>query len=152
MRDHTGIWTPRVTVASILERGGRYLMVEEIVDGRPVLNQPAGHLEDGESLLAAVIRETREETAWEFSPAALVGIYRWWTRDKTFLRFVFTGQAHGHNPDQPLDADIRRTHWLAWEELRSGRFEMRSPLVLRGLEDYREGRRFPLDLLRDLPG
>jgi 8-oxo-dGTP pyrophosphatase MutT (NUDIX family) len=144
------VWTPRVTVASILEREHCYLMVEERVDGRPVLNQPAGHLEEGESLLAAVVRETREETAWEFLPQALVGVYRWRAPDKTFLRFVFCGQALRHDPHQALDPDISRTLWLSWAQLGSAAHEMRSPLVLRCLEDYRNGQRYPLELLQDL--
>lgn len=150
MPETSPVWTPRVTVASILERDGRYLLVEERVSGQPVLNQPAGHLEDGESLLAAVVRETREETAWDFTPEALVGVYRWRGPDKTFLRFVFSGRLDRHHAGQPLDPDILRTRWLSWEELRDGRHEMRSPLVLQCLEDYRRGRRFPLELLRDL--
>lgn len=152
MIDRVTVWTPRVTVASILEREGRFLLVEESVGGRLVLNQPAGHLEDDESLLAAVVRETREETAWAFIPEALVGVYRWRTRDKTFLRFVFCGRAGGHDPHQVLDPDINRALWLSWEELRAGHHEMRSPLVLRCLEDYRDGQRFPLELVQDVPG
>ncbi|MFN2338230.1 MAG: NUDIX hydrolase, partial [Gammaproteobacteria bacterium] len=152
MIDRTTVWTPRVTVASILEREGRFLLVEESVGGRLVLNQPAGHLEDDESLLAAVVRETREETAWAFIPEALVGVYRWRTPDKTFLRFVFCGRADGHDPHQALDPDINRAVWLSWEELRAGHFEMRSPLVLRCLEDYRDGQRYPLELVQDVPG
>lgn len=152
MNDRATVWTPRVTVASILERDGHFLLVEESVDGRLVLNQPAGHLEDNEGLLAAVVRETREETAWAFIPEALVGVYRWRTRDKTFLRFAFSGRAGGHDPHQALDPDINRALWLSWEELRAGRHEMRSPLVMRCLEDYRDGQRFPLEVLQDLPG
>ena len=144
------VWTPRVTVASILERDGRFLLVEETVAGRPVLNQPAGHLEDGESLLEAVARETREESAWEFTPEALVGIYRWRSLDKTFLRFVFCGHPGHHHPGQALDPDINRTLWLTWEELRDGRHATRSPLVLRCLEDYHRGQRFSLDLLQEV--
>lgn len=150
MSHHDAIWTPRVTVASLLEREGRFLMVEESVDGRPVLNQPAGHLEDGESLLTAVVRETREETAWDFTPQALVGVYRWYRPDHTFLRFVFSGHLERHHPAQALDPDISRSLWLSWEELQGGAHRMRSPLVLRCLEDYRRGQRFPLELLRDL--
>jgi 8-oxo-dGTP pyrophosphatase MutT (NUDIX family) len=150
MIDRAPVWTPRVTVASILEREGRFLMVEESVGGRPVLNQPAGHLEDDESLLAGVVRETREETAWEFTPEALVGVYRWHSPDKTFLRFVFSGHPERHHPEQALDPDITRTLWLSWAELQHGGHRMRSPLVLRCLEDYRQGKRFPLDMLQDL--
>jgi 8-oxo-dGTP pyrophosphatase MutT (NUDIX family) len=150
MTQPPAIWTPRVTVASILERDGRFLMVEEHVAGRAVVNQPAGHLEDSESLLEAVVRETREESAWEFTPEALVGIYRWRSLDKTFLRFVFCGALQRHHPGQALDPDINRALWLSYAELKDGRHELRSPLVLACLDDYRLGRRFPLDLLREV--
>jgi ADP-ribose pyrophosphatase YjhB (NUDIX family) len=150
MIDRATVWTPRVTVASILECEGRFLLVEESVGGRLVLNQPAGHLEDDEGLLAAVVRETREETAWAFIPEALVGVYRWRTRDKTFLRFVFCGRTDGQDPHQLLDPDINRALWLSWEELRTGHYAMRSPLVLRCLQDYRDGRRFPLEVVQDV--
>jgi ADP-ribose pyrophosphatase YjhB (NUDIX family) len=150
MNHPPAIWTPRVTVASILERDGRFLLVQETVAGRPVLNQPAGHLEDGESLLEAVVRETREESAWDFTPQSLVGVYRWRTPGKTFLRFVFCGRLEQHHPGQALDPDITRTLWLSYESLKQGPHELRSPLVLRSLEDYRRGRRFPLDLLQEV--
>src|SRR5689334_22521632 len=99
-------WNPEVTVAAIveqtIERERRYLMVEELISGRLVLNQPAGHLEDRETLLEAVVRETREETAWRFEPDALVGIYLWRNPDneRTFLRFAFCGSVHSHDPAQ----------------------------------------------------
>ena len=144
------IWRPNVTVAAVVERDGRFLFVEELIDGQLLLNQPAGHLEPGESLLEAVRRETREETAWDFEPQALLGVYRWRTRDKatTYLRFTFSGSVLDHNPEQPLDATIRRVNWLKPEETQKHR--LRSPLVMRCVEDYRRSHRYPLSLLVDL--
>src|SRR5688572_19968282 len=102
-------WNPEVTVAAVvervIERERRYLMVEELISGRLVLNQPAGHLEEGEGLIEAVIRETREETAWRLQPEALVGVYLWRNpqNQRSFLRFAFCGSVSDHQPDQPLD-------------------------------------------------
>ncbi|MGB0712272.1 MAG: NUDIX hydrolase [Gammaproteobacteria bacterium] len=146
------MFRPNATVAAIIERDKRFLMVRETIDGRPTLNQPAGHLEDDESLLDAVVREVREETAWSFTPQGLVGVYRWRHPNgaPTFLRFVFFGEVAGFDADRPLDADIDETLWLDLETLQRRVSEMRSPLVMRGLKDYLDGRRFPLDLLTDL--
>ena len=139
-----------MTVAAVVERDGRFLLVDEDIAGQLLVNQPAGHLEPGESLLDAVRRETREETAWEFEPGALLGIYRWRTRDgaTTYLRFAFCGTVGKHNPDLPLDDTIRRVIWMNPEEIPKHR--LRSPLVLRCIDDYRHGCRYPLSLLVDL--
>ena len=142
------VWKPDVTVAAIIERSGRFLLVEERIRGRLVLNQPAGHLEDGEALLDAVIRETLEETAWQFTPEALLGIYQWRSaRGHTTLRFAFTGSVHGYDAARPLDPPIVTTHWLAREEIAQRAARLRTPLVLRCVEDYLGGRRLPLDVL-----
>lgn len=145
------VWTPRVTVAAILARDGRFLLVEESGSAGAVFNQPAGHLEVGESLLEAVVRETREETGWGFVPEGLVGVYRWRTPGpgKTYLRFCFHGQGRDHRPEQPLDTGILGIHWLTREEL-AGTGRLRSPLVLACVDDYLHGRSYPLDLLQDL--
>jgi 8-oxo-dGTP pyrophosphatase MutT (NUDIX family) len=145
-------WRPYITVASLIERDERFLMVEESTENGIFFNQPAGHLEDGESLLAAVVRETREETAWHFQPTALVGIYRWRIPDngRTYLRFCFYGQGISPAQDQPLDTGIIGTRWLNRDELaRNSR--LRSPLVLTCVDDYLRGQRHSLDLLRELP-
>ena len=141
------VWRPSVTVAAVIERGGRFLFVEEEVDGRRVLNQPAGHLDPGESLVAACRREVLEETAHRFEPQALVGVYRWHyaPKDVTFLRFCFRG-ALGKAEDLPLDEEILALHWLSAEELKARRAAHRSPLVAQCMEDYLAGRNFPLDL------
>lgn len=146
-------WKPHVTVAAIAERDGHFLLVEEIAGGKAVINQPAGHLEPGEGLIDAVIRETREETAWEFLPRALVGVYRWVlpSRGTTYLRFTFTGECTAHDPQLPLDDGILRALWLAPEELEARRAQLRTPLILRSIADYRAGRRYPLELLGEPP-
>jgi ADP-ribose pyrophosphatase YjhB (NUDIX family) len=146
------IWKPDVTVAAIVEREGRFLLVEEQTESGLLFNQPAGHLEDEESLKAAVIRETLEETAWDFEPEELVGIYRWRVpgRNVTYLRFAFSGRLGSHHAHRELDEGIVRAVWQTPAEIRAGRERHRSPLVERCVEDYLSGRRAPLDLLSDM--
>ncbi|HWA36596.1 MAG TPA: NUDIX hydrolase [Burkholderiales bacterium] len=142
------VWKPSVTVAAVVERDGRFLFVEENIDGRRVLNQPAGHLDPGESLPAACARETLEETAHRITPTALIGVYRWHyaPKDVTFLRFAFCGRVDALEEGRTLDKEIVRTHWLSLEELKARHEMHRSPLVLRCVEDYLAGRRYPLEL------
>jgi 8-oxo-dGTP pyrophosphatase MutT (NUDIX family) len=143
------VWKPNVTVAAVIERQGRFLLVEEATQEGVVLNQPAGHLEPQESLIQGAVRETLEETACDFAPQHLVGIYRWRKipGDTTYLRFAFTGTAGEPNPGRTLDHGILRAVWLDVAELRASRARHRSPLVLRCVEDYLRGRRFPLEML-----
>jgi len=138
---------PEVTVAAVVERDGRFLIVEERIAGRLVLNQPAGHLEDGETLVAAAVREAREETAWRFAPAAMVGTYLWRNPDtgRSYLRFAFCGSVDDHRPQQALDTGIVRALWMTHEQLRAQPHRLRSPLVLRCIDDYLQGRRLPLE-------
>jgi len=140
-------FNPEVTVAAVVERDSRYLLVEERITGRLVLNQPAGHLEDRETLLDAVIREAREETAWHFVPTALVGTYLWRSPDsgRSFLRFAFCGDVDDFRADQALDTGIVRAVWLSREQILNQQARLRSPLVLRCIDDYLLGRRQPLD-------
>lgn len=142
------IWKPAATVAAVMERDGRFLLVEERIDGRRVLNQPAGHLDPGESLIAACRREVLEETAHRFEPTALVGIYRWHyaAKDVTFLRFCFAGRIEG-TAERPLDKEIVRLHWLTPAELEARKADHRSPLVQKCVQDFVAGRRFALDIL-----
>ena len=146
------VWKPNVTVACVVEREGRFLLVEEAEAGARVLNQPAGHLEEGESLSDAVIRETREETGWAFEPTALVGLYRWVHPQSglTFLRAAFTGQLASHDGGASLDPDILANHWMDRDALLRSGLGLRSPLVLRCIDDYLAGRRYPLELMSDL--
>jgi 8-oxo-dGTP pyrophosphatase MutT (NUDIX family) len=143
---------PVVTVASIIERDGGFLLVEEETRLGPRLNQPAGHLELGETLPAAAKRETLEETGWHVRLHALVGIYRWEAPDTgaTFIRFAFAGEAQRHEAARPLDAGILRAVWLTYEELVAQKSLHRSPLVLRCVDDYRAGRRWPLSFVTEL--
>lgn len=144
-------WAPHVTVAAVIERDGRFLMVEEQTADGLRINQPAGHLEAGETLLQAAIRETLEETAHTFAPQALVGVYMTHI-DKpgsgaTYLRFTFSGTCSAEPAPRTLDAGIVRTLWLTPDELRACRERHRTPLVMRSLDDYLAGQRFALDLL-----
>jgi 8-oxo-dGTP pyrophosphatase MutT (NUDIX family) len=141
------IWRPSVTVAAVIERDGKFLFVEEMIDGRRVLNQPAGHLDPGESLAAGCAREVLEETAHRVEPTALVGIYRWYyaPKDITFLRFCFTGNVLGVE-NRPLDKEIVAAHWLTLAELKARKGEHRSPLVLKCVEDFLGNKRYPLDV------
>jgi ADP-ribose pyrophosphatase YjhB (NUDIX family) len=143
------IWKPNVTVAAVIEREGRFLLVEEKTSQGARFNQPAGHLEADESLLAAVTREVLEESAYHFVPQHLLGIYRWHSResDTTYLRFAFTGAITGHEADRPLDSGILHAVWLTPNEIRATQARHRSPLILRCVEDYLAGKRYPLELL-----
>jgi 8-oxo-dGTP pyrophosphatase MutT (NUDIX family) len=133
--------TPDITVAAVAETAGRFLCVEERINQRLVFNQPAGHVEPGESLIAAVVREVREETAWRFEPRALLGVYLWRrpSARRATLRFAFTGTVTDHDAHQRLDRGIVRTHWLSPAELQARAAQLRSPLVLRCVEDFLAG-------------
>jgi len=142
------IWKPHVTVAAIIERDARFLMIEETVNGKLVVNQPAGHLEPNEALSDAVIRETLEESAWHFTPTLITGIYQWTVpkSNKTFLRVCFTGHCDRYEPDRELDDGIDRVMWLTRDEI--ARCKLRSPMVLQGIDDYLSGQRYPLGLFQ----
>jgi|SRR5712672_3325659 len=143
---------PDVTVAAIIERDGRFLLVEEHIGSRLVLNQPAGHLEDGESLLRAVIRETLEESAWHFVPAALIGLYLWKQpeNNRSFLRVAISGAVTHHESQRRLDHGIERTLWLPRDQIVAKSARLRSPTVLRCIDDYLGGARHSLDVLQHL--
>lgn len=142
---------PKVTVAGVVERDGCFLVVEErTVDGKLVINQPAGHVEHGETLLEAVRREVFEETAWQFTPEFLVGIYIWAHPNgkHSYLRVCFGGTVDQHQPDQALDEPIVQAHWLTREQLEARHAQLRSPLVLGVIDDYLAGERYPLSVLK----
>ncbi|WP_126444248.1 NUDIX hydrolase [Sulfuricystis multivorans] len=148
------IWKPNVTVAALMERDGRFLLVEEETAEGLRFNQPAGHLDEGESLIEACTREALEETAHAFTPTALVGVYQW-PRPKrlnegdiTYLRFAFAGKVGARDAARPLDTGILRAVWMTVEEIEACQERHRSPLVLQCVRDYLAGRRFPLDLIR----
>jgi 8-oxo-dGTP pyrophosphatase MutT (NUDIX family) len=143
---------PDLTVAAVVERNGEFLLVEERVGNRMVINQPAGHVERGELLLEAIVRETLEETAWSFVPRALIGVYLWdhLDRQRSYLRFAFTGELTDHDPLRTLDRPVERTLWLSREQIRAHSARLRSPMVLRCIDDYLAGQRYPLELIRSL--
>ena len=145
-------WKPDITVAAVAERDGRFLVVEEHIGSQLVFNQPAGHLEDGESLVEATVRETLEETAWHFEPQALVGIYVWKHPDtqRTFIRVALCGEAARHDAGRPLDHGIVRAVWMPREQLAARPSRLRSPMVLRCIDDYLAGARYSLDALQYL--
>lgn len=147
------IWKPNVTVAAVIQRDGKFLLVEEETETGLAFNQPAGHLECGESLVAAAVRETLEETAYRFVPTHLVGIYNWRhpTKDVTYLRFAFGGEIHGFEAGRTLDEGIVAARWLDLDEVKATAERHRSPLILQCIEDSLAGRRYPLELLTHYP-
>ncbi len=143
---------PALTVATVVERDGRFLLVEEETRAGLRLNQPAGHLEAGESLPEGAMRETLEETGWRVRPTALIGLYRWEAPQTaaSFVRFAFVAEALAHEPARPLDRGIVRALWLSRDEIVARRAALRSPLVLRCIDDFLAGRRWPLDLVMEV--
>ncbi|MFT5573148.1 MAG: ADP-ribose pyrophosphatase YjhB (NUDIX family) [Cryomorphaceae bacterium] len=146
------MWQPDVTVAAVCEKHGRFLLVEERSKSsqKIVFNQPAGHIEEGESVLAAVVRETLEETCCHFVPESLIGFYRYQAvNGKTYLRYTFCGSISDADSSYTLDPDIIRTHWLSLDAIRASA-SLRSPLVINCINDYLSGQRYPLDILREI--
>ena len=145
-------WKPNVTVAAIIERDGHFLLVEEEADGAVLVNQPAGHLEYGETLLDAARREVREETGHEFEPASVVGVYLYPNPrvDIVYLRFCFAGSAKVPSGQVQLDEGIIRTLWLNREEIGELGERLRSDMVTRCIDDYLAGRRYSLEMLNHL--
>jgi len=141
-----------LTVAAVVEKRGRFLVVEELVGGRKVINQPAGHVEPGESFVEAIVREVREETAWRFTPSAINGVYLWQhpISNERFLRVAFCGSCHDHDARLALDDGIIRTLWLTRAELEKRRDALRSPMVLRVIDEYLKDVRYPLSMFQHL--
>ncbi|AVP97650.1 NUDIX hydrolase [Ahniella affigens] len=146
----TPVWRPDVTVAALVERDGAFLFVAERVRGELVLNQPAGHLEQHETLIEATIREAREETRWTIRPTALLGAYQWQSPEPGlgFLRFTFVADAIAEDLSLSLDQGIEQVLWLRRDELLQCGIKHRSPLVLANVDDYVRGQRHGLDLCR----
>ncbi|HYW93907.1 MAG TPA: NUDIX hydrolase [Gammaproteobacteria bacterium] len=149
------VWKPHLTVAAVIEDRGHFLLVEEHAGGRLVYNQPAGHVEEHETFLDAVVRETLEETAWLFEPQGVTGIYLWRNPDngETFCRVGFFGNAIREQADRTLDRDIVRALWLDRKQVAASADSLRSPLVMQTLDDYLRGARYPLEVIaRSAPG
>jgi ADP-ribose pyrophosphatase YjhB (NUDIX family) len=143
------LWKPEVTVAAVIERDGRFLLIEEETERGPLFNQPAGHLEANETLTDAVVRETLEESAHHFVPEALLGIYHHaQAAGATYMRFAFSGRVTRHETARGLDEGILRHVWMSADEIRASRARHRSPLVMRCIEDFLAGARYPLDVVR----
>lgn len=144
-------WIPHVTVATVIERDGKFLLVEEFSEGQLVYNQPAGHLDPNETLEQAAIRETLEETGWTIALDGLVGIalYQSPYNQTTYHRTTFYGTAIEHNPELELDSGIQRAVWLSYDEIVAISDKLRSKLVLRAIQQYRDGHRYPLSFIYD---
>jgi ADP-ribose pyrophosphatase YjhB (NUDIX family) len=150
-------WKPSVTVAAVIERDGRFLLVEEKTNGGLKLNNPAGHLDPGETPEQGCAREALEESAYVFTPTAVLGLYLARSmknstgEDQTYLRIAFSGELGAHDPKRALDEGIVRTLWMTPEEVRASAGRHRSPLVLKCIEDYLSGVRYPLSVIHADP-
>jgi len=146
------VWCPHVTVACVVADGDRFLMVEEEVNGRIAYNQPAGHLDDKESLATAAVRETLEETGWTVELEHLIGVHQWRSTEHGdgVVRFSFGARAVGHDPLRRLDDGIRRAIWLTRDDIVALSDQLRSPLVLMSIDAWLSGQRYPLHLLHSL--
>jgi 8-oxo-dGTP pyrophosphatase MutT (NUDIX family) len=146
------VWKPDVTVAAVAERDGKFLLVEERASGGLVLNQPAGHLEDGETFIDAVVRETFEESGWRFRPDAIVGVYLWRpdASGRSFLRVAYSGVLESCDAPRPPDRAIVRVRWIGRDQLGEPGLRLRSPLVRRCVDDYVAGIRYPCSLISHL--
>ncbi len=144
------VWKPHVTVAAVVEKNNKFLLVEEETSNGLAFNQPAGHLEQGEDLITAIKREVNEETAWQFEPEFVIAIQLWRkTPDSTsFLRVCFSGQVHSYDMNQDLDEGIIATHWLTRKEISEKKSNLRSPLVLKSTDYYLDGQQYPLSIIK----
>jgi 8-oxo-dGTP pyrophosphatase MutT (NUDIX family) len=146
------IWRPDLAAAAIVQRDNRFLIVEENIRGALVFNQPAGHVDDGESIIDAVVRETLEETAWHFKPRSLLGLYLWRNpaNGHSILRVAIAGDVTHHEPDRRLDVPVVAAHWMERQALLAQPSKLRSPLVMRCIDDYLAGQRHDLSALNYL--
>ncbi|MDQ2077229.1 NUDIX hydrolase [Marinimicrobium sp. ABcell2] len=143
-------WAPHVTVATVVEKQGRFLLVRERPNDREVYNQPAGHLEEGETLEEAALRETLEETGWQVKLTGLLGIglYLAPANGVTYVRHTFIAEPVTHLPEQTLDDGILAAEWLSYAEILERRAQLRSPMVLDAVDEFLSGQRYPLEMLR----
>ena len=143
----------QLIVAGVIEHEGRYLVIEEMADGKRVINQPAGRLEADESAAEGAMRETLEESGYLFNPTAIVGFYQWFHAEKNtlYLRLAFTGELADHKPQQPIDPEILGVRWMSISELEAEQDRHRSPYVLQCIRDHAAGTRFPLEIIRYFP-
>lgn len=144
-------WTPHATVATVVERDGRFLMIEEVSSGRVVLNQPAGHLEENELFADAALRETMEESGWQVELKYLIGLYAYKSPNSkiTYHRLCFAADAIEHHPDSPLDDGILRTLWMTRDEIAENPERLRSQTVLQCIDDYLAGKHYPMDFVNE---
>ena len=142
-------WTPHKTVATVVEKDGHFLIVEESIEGKVVYNQPAGHLEEGESLFEGALRETLEETAWLVTLTGFLGLYQYTAESNRicYVRSCFIAEPRQHVPDKPRDTGVLRALWMTRADLVKRQEQLRSPIVLRVIDDYLAGRHYPLDLV-----
>lgn len=145
-------WHAHVTVAAVIENQGRFLMIEENAAGKTVFNQPAGHLEKDETLIDAVVREVLEETAWEFQPTNVIGVYLYPSQENstTYLRVCFSGAVGLHYPERTLDKEIIQAQWMTRKEIEKQERYLRSPLVLKCIDDYLADKPYPLTILTNI--
>jgi len=143
---------PHLVVATVVERDGRFLIIEENIGGRRMLNQPAGHHEAGETLIEAAVRETLEEAGWHVEPTHILGVYEWQSPFLAFpfVRVAYVARAVRHEPERELDDGIEQAMWLTPEELFAQEDRLRGPAVRRCIEDYLAGQRYPLSLVSSL--
>lgn len=144
-------WTPHATVATVVERDGRFLMIEEVSSGRVVLNQPAGHLEENELFADAALRETMEESGWQVELKYLIGLYAYKSPNSkiTYHRLCFAADALEHHLDSPLDDGILRTLWMTRDEIAENPERLRSQTVLQCIDDYLAGKHYPMDFVNE---
>ncbi|CAA0125175.1 Phosphatase NudJ [BD1-7 clade bacterium] len=143
-------WPPHITVASIICKDDKFLLVEEEKNGKLVFNQPAGHLEPGETLEQAAIRETQEESGWTVKLTHVLGVYRYTAPNGTiYYRHAYIADTVSHDPNATLDDGIQQAVWLTYDELKAQPDKLRSPLVLKNIDDYLAGNRYPLTLIND---
>lgn len=146
------IWCPHVTVACVVADRDRYLMVEEEVNGCTAYNQPAGHLDDFETLQQAAVRETREETGWTVELTHLIGVHQWRSTEHgdVVVRFTFAAKPLNHDPQQPLDTGVRQALWLTRGEIAALGERLRSPMILLSIDEWLAGQRLPLSVVTSL--